>query len=152
MSPEPIEPRTASLLHYNDCTADSGAPCTCEPPLTTVEEVLAVLFACHVLEFIDADSGWACGCDEDGFLELLTLKDAHKHQADATLSVLRPLLAAEALTAARRDISDYRIGLGRNRTHVGPKFQGRLLGLEEAAGKLTTAIKALRTTTPEKEN
>jgi len=25
-----------SLLHYNECVADSGAPCTCDPPLTTV--------------------------------------------------------------------------------------------------------------------
>jgi len=88
---------TVSLLHYNGCSADSGAPCTCEPPLTTVEDVTALLFACHVLEYIDADTGWACGCDEDGYLELPTLQDAHKHQAEAALKDLAPLIKAQAL-------------------------------------------------------
>lgn len=98
MSTEPT-----SLLHYNDCTADSGSPCTCEPPLTTVEEVTACLFAIHVLEYIDADSGWACGCDEDGYLELLTLEDAYKHQAEATLAVVAPLIKARALAEVREN-------------------------------------------------
>jgi hypothetical protein len=61
---------------------------------------------------------------------------------------VRPVIAAEALTAARRDISDYRIGLGRNRTHVDARFQGRLRGLEEAAGQLTALIKSLRANEP----
>lgn len=91
---------TTSLLHYNDCAAEITGDCTCEPPLTTVEEVTRVLVACHVLEFIDADSGWACGCDEDGYLELLTLDAAYKHQADAMLTVLRPLLAQELVESA----------------------------------------------------
>jgi len=106
MSTQPLTP--ASLLHYKDCAADSGAPCTCEPPLTTVKDVTALLFACHVLEYIDAGSGWACGCDEDGYLELLTLDAAHKHQADATLTVLRPLIAAEVLRGESKYLYDHR--------------------------------------------
>lgn len=85
----------ASLLHYNNCAADSGEPCTCEPPLTTVEEVAGLLFACHETEYIDAETGWACGCDEDGLLELLTLEDVRKHQAADMVAVLTPLLTAE---------------------------------------------------------
>jgi hypothetical protein len=98
---------TKSLLHYNECAADSGAHCTCEPPLTTIEEVTALLFACHVLEFIDAEAGWACGCDEDGFLELLTLEDAHKHQAEAALAVVAPLIKADAYSEAAGDLDAF---------------------------------------------
>lgn len=86
---------TSSLVHYNECTGHLGEPCVCEPPLTTVDEVAALMFACHELEYIDAETGWACGCDEDGFLELSTLDDARTHQAEATMAILRPLLAAE---------------------------------------------------------
>jgi hypothetical protein len=93
---------TESLLHYNECAADSGAPCTCEPPLTTVEEVAAVLFGCHVLEFIDAETGWACGCDEDGYLELLTLEVARKHQAESMVAAVAPVLNVQSFQVAAR--------------------------------------------------
>jgi hypothetical protein len=113
---------TGSLLHYNDCAADSGAPCTCEPPLTTVEEVAEVLFGCHVLEFIDADTGWACGCDEDGYLELLTLDDARKHQAQAMLAEVTPLIKAQALAEVREN----QIALAHAYQHSAQREEGRV--------------------------
>jgi hypothetical protein len=103
-----MEDQNTSLLHYNDCAADSGSPCTCEPPLMTVEDVAGLLFACHEIEYIDAETGYACGCDEDGLLELLTLEAAHKHQADAILAVLRPLIAEEALRETAKYLHEHR--------------------------------------------
>jgi hypothetical protein len=67
---------------------------------------------------------------------------------EGQLAKARSTTAIDALTTARRAVSDYRIGLGRNRTHVDARFQGRLRGLEEAAGQLTALIKSLRANEP----
>jgi hypothetical protein len=139
MSTEP-----ASLLHYNDCEADSGAPCTCEPRLTTVEEVAAVLFACHEIEYIDAETGWACGCDEDGYLVLQNEADARKHQAEATLAALTPLIAAETLD----EYAD-RMYLHSEEAALNDATEGSVSGIWAAANTLRKWASALRTTTPE---
>lgn len=106
-------------------------------PMTEAEQA--------VVDVLEGDSAcsWHKGCD---------VEDCYGPRAAAIVAKLRPFLAAEALTAARRDISNHREQLRKDRSRMGQRFEGRLLGLEEAAGKLTTAIKALRTTTPEKEN
>ena len=69
-------------------------------------------------------------------------------ELQAQLDAARSTAAIDALTTARRAISDHRIGLGRNRSRLDVRFQGRLLGLEEAGGRLTALIKSLRANQP----
>lgn len=130
----PNEP-TTSLLHYNDCAADSGEPCTCEPPLTTVEEVAGLLFACHETEYIDAETGWACGCDEDGLLELLTLEDVRKHQAADMVAVLTPLLTAEL--RARVGVLEGQLATAEDRVLI---EQGEVIKRDKAVKSLERAL------------
>lgn len=56
-----------------------------DPRVEPVARVLDV----HQIEYVDAEVGFECGCNEDGHLgALLTLSDAHAHQAAAVLAAV----------------------------------------------------------------
>lgn len=96
-------------------------------PLTEAEAAAARALAG------DFECSWHVGCDEE----------CRADMARAVVAAVRPLIAAEALRSARKSITEHKERLRADRTRLGQRFEGRLLGLEEAAGKLTTAIKSL---------
>jgi hypothetical protein len=66
--------------------------------------------------------------------------------APAVIAAVRNIIAEETLRTERKTILDHKAKLLADRTRLGQRFEGRLQGLEEAAGKLTSAIKAIRKT------
>lgn len=70
--------------------------------------------------------------------------DTHESLARLLVAAVHEPLAAEELRAARKAITEHKEALRENRQRLGQKFEGRLLGLEEAAGLVTTHIKGLR--------
>lgn len=73
-------------------------------------------------------------------------------EARAVVAAVRPILAAEALEAAKDRLLDQ---ADRVLTKFGsnpPRAHNRVYGLNEAASMLRADAAALRTTTPEKEN
>jgi hypothetical protein len=73
---------------------------------------------------------------------------ARVEELGGQLAKARSTAAIDALTTGRRFISDHREQLRKDRSRFDQRFQGRLLGLEEAAGNLTTLIKSLRANEP----
>jgi hypothetical protein len=63
--------------------------------------------------------------------------------AKRAIAAVRPIIAAEALRSARKSITEHKERLRANRNRLDQRFQGRISGLEEAAGLCTTEIKAL---------
>jgi hypothetical protein len=55
-----------------------------QPTIPRTDAVMDVL-EIHQIEFIDDETGWACGCDEDGVMHLPQRSDALRHQAEQIL-------------------------------------------------------------------
>jgi hypothetical protein len=109
-----------------------------------------------VHEIIDANGGRVCVTDTGSWVaELLEHAPAdlahllaRVEDLEGQLAKARSTAAIDALTTGRRFISDHREQLRKDRSRFDQRFQGRLQGLEEAAGNLTTLIKSLRANEP----